>query len=62
MPNTISSKIRQPRMSPQKMPYRRCPDGSIVSDGRMCPPRRAMPSRKTSMSRAEQFKKERLGK
>ena len=49
-------------MSPQKMPYRRCPDGSLDSDGRMCAPSRAMPSRKTSMSRAEQFKKERLGK
>jgi len=49
-------------MRPRR-PMKICPDGSRTFADRMCPRiRRPIPSRSTSMSRAEQFKRERLGK
>ncbi len=42
---------------------RTCPDGSKVTRGRMCPPIPGIPSKpKSKPSRAQQFKRERLGK
>jgi hypothetical protein len=56
-------KMQKMKPQPGIPTTRTCPDGSKVTRGRMCPPIPGIPSKpKSKPSRAQQFKRERLGK
>ena len=55
--------IKMPERQKELISRKVCPDGSVRPSNTPCPPKRGRPRPRTRvMTRAEQFKKERLGR